>query len=130
MTVKISSTGPAKRRWNHWMGVYSRAGDLYQRGRPVYEQEEGEAYLFLSGNDDFTTFCCVDHPFSGTGRWMVGRDYTKDFGGITSVRFDRVGLWGQDWQYGNGTHWLRDNTLKVQFYSEAVEKLAQKILRG
>ena len=46
-TVSISSTGAAAVRADD-MGLYKRMKDVYQRGRPVYKQENGVRYIYCN----------------------------------------------------------------------------------
>ena len=84
---------------------------MYQLGRPVYKQENGNMYIAV---------CCVSLSYrvvilsGASGRWLISDDYTEYRGGLANVEDGRVEILGLRWKYSNSGWKDDDNTLKVQ----------------
>ena len=51
LTVEVISSAKAKEKQACRMGSYTKEDNLYQYGRPVFKQENGENYLYADGKN-------------------------------------------------------------------------------
>jgi len=95
-TIIITSSGSSAVKQRSRMGTYVLDPTKTANSQPVYKQRNGDNYIY-------------SHRY---GYWWVGKDITKNSGGIHSQKptYSNIPTYG--WMYYSGGAWKADNSLK------------------
>ena len=96
------------------MGDYELDPSVTAQLRPVYKKTDSDIYIYYPGKLYFILVITGSVLFiiAAVGDWMVHSVITDTYGWIKSEKRGLLTIPTSGWQWGDGSAWHKDDTLK------------------